>query len=721
MDSLPPNHRPDTQEASALTQKNKKKKKTAEPSVGAEFLGHPLTAREKKKIDRLLTLEANETTSTSRLKSKKELRARTSVSLTTSDAHYKSMLRLSLEDFKKNGKTPEACYIIATSYYGLGKLDEASEFIDLLVEITPQSHPLYASTLLQRSKIQLVKLSRFNEQILNGFALAHKLGHPDACKYLVAARAGLMNGPSLIKWCNPHETIRVLESFPDLTRQLEAKVVNYKRSTEHLPDDHLHKLACLQMQSTEGLNMSDVVPFGITLYSGALCDLFISEKSSDAKRFLEGYIKAIGSQSTSAVLFLYVQFLRSSKPAERKALIEAIEKNPQPSAHLFSAKALEQLDEKKYYSAIIKHLEQPYCLETLQGYEELTEFYIKNRKTDKALAIMETAAQHLTDFLAGNKSLYGHRLGGQIERMKQDSIAWEQWEKDALEFEELQAAHNHLKQWEVKADFYQEVFKEPPAPDPIPAAEKAAKEKQSPSLQTDLKESEKAISKPEAQEESATVSPITEVPDVISKEPSPSPSVKAKPKIHEQSQEFIHSTINRAMGLIRLQAEFEEAESLLLKLNPQPRSTLWFRQQQALCWLKLEKATHYDYLSGQLKPGEEPAQKSKDMLKSVDKRARSLLHMIEAEVCKSIPESQQPVSHDSFSKTIEQALIYKTWMGQQDQQGLSRQYSSLYSTLGHIQKAFRDNPKCHGEHYLQDGLQYYRIANRLRDRRSDRL
>ena len=171
------------------------------------------------------------------------------------------------------------------------------------------------------------------------------------------------------------------------------------------------------------------------------------------------------------------------------------------------------------------------------------------------------------------------------------------------------------------------------------------------------------------------------------------------------------------MNLIHFQAEFDQASALLSNLKPLRTVLPGFACNRPEPGLKLESATHYDYLSTKPNPGETAASRSKQKLKDVEKKVRSLLHKIEVDVSKQLPEPFSIQSSASFSQSIDEAMQYAEYLSKQGEEALLRQYGGLFSLLGHVHKALRDNPLTQGQYAVQEGIQYYRIANRIREER----
>ena len=453
MDPTPPADRPPSPpgsaSASAQPKKRKKKKKPSAHTGGAEPSATPLTQREK---EQLLESLRPATRLPGRLEARKELREREPAkTLAASDEHYKKTLKQGLTLLQSQGKTPEACYLLATSYYGLGKYDFAAKNTTELLEITPHDHYLNASAWLISGRINLCQCKRFNEFNLHCFDKAWQSGHPDAAKYLVLARIGTLNSVSLLKWCNPDEAVRILEQYKDQKKSFEDRLTRSRHRTQTLPDEDAIKQASFQMQSTEGRNMSDAIPFDITVYAAGLCDFMVEGVTAEVLGKIERHLSSQDPQSTVSVLYQYLQFLKAASIKARMKHLRAMSKSPQPTARLFCAKAFVMLDPDKYHDDIIAHLNDDYCKMTLQGYDNLCEVFLAKKQIEQAIEQLSAGEEHLKAFLAGTLPLYGHDIGAQAAKSCKSGRPVEEY--STLEFEELAAVHKHLEHWQIKKAF----------------------------------------------------------------------------------------------------------------------------------------------------------------------------------------------------------------------------------------------------------------------------
>ncbi|WP_062269926.1 tetratricopeptide repeat protein [Endozoicomonas arenosclerae] len=695
--------------SSSGKKKRKKKKEQSDNPVAAPPTDMPgrLSLSQRQKVVLEKQLHAGKKLP-AKMETKIELRTRAPArTLEESDDYYKTSLRQGLTLLKSPDRLPEAHYLLATSYYGMGKYKLAVQNARELLAKLPEDHYLRTSAFIIMGRSQLSLQRRFDEFIVSCFQKAWEADHPDAAKYLVLARSGLLGSISLLKWCNPEEGVRILEQYKDKKCRFEDKQAKMRTQTRSLSDDDPMKQVCLQMLATEGRNVADAAPIALTYFTGGLCDYMDEGATEHSTSKIEPYLKTQDPQSTAAVIYLYVQYLKTGNPKVRTRLLSEIEKSPQPTARLFCARAMAAMDPVKHHDAIVAHLDNIYCKMTIQGYENLCEFYIARQQPERAIEQLTEGEAHLQAFLDKKRPLYAHVLGQQSKHSFTDG---KQGEAQELEFEELAAVSRHLDHWHTKKALLLDTFK-PPSPTQV---DKELLESQSDST-TDTSTASGSNSDDESSDES-TPTPQTPDSTQTTRDTSEKEDVTATSDKPVLSPSAMQRQINEAMNLIHYQAEFDQARELLSELQPPKHTVIWYRLQQAKAWLLLESSSHYDYLSSKLEPGETTAQRGKRYLKLAEKKVRHLLHKIESDISKSLPESEQLSSAASFSQSIDEAIQYAQHLRSQGHEALLRQYGGLFSMLGHIHKAYRDNPLTRPDHDISVGIHYYKIANRIRGR-----
>ncbi len=643
-----------------------------------------------------------------------------------------------------HGDRIELLYAKTACLCGLQRYDDALPLAEQYLEQAPEDHPQHGEACFWLGKILLGKRGVYSERIIQLFHTSYQLGFAAADRYYMESLTGQFTGMSVVKWFNPTLYVQCAERMHVRLSARISRLVEEDVRLAHLPEDSIERFASVIRLATQDGSLSDVSNDPMMDFTRLLCEFHAVQgdqrlaKTTEIKDLLSE-MKLHGGRD-AMLNILYYSYLRTSAADElRQEMFKQLSTKDNPLCRFFAAKHLE-LEKAGINSECIRLYKASFGI--LVGYEHLGEYYMAHNKFSDACETYKKAMEHVSRYLAGEDQFFGMKLGEQSEKLKasgqkikKDQAFLESSAMD-LQLQELDAAHHYLRHFQIKYELLKGILDEERAR--LAAIISHSRSTTTGSEPETESSDEKTTASGRSTDDELQVPAVirSEEPDTGSYSvPAVTTSVKSKHESKATERKRRERTVGKS-GLnpdrviiqvrekITLQADFDGAEQDLELINPEILSYNWFRKRQLNCWIKFEKATNYDYLYSQARiTGKAPEAGRQGLTylceaeKNIKKLIREIIKVIPAEQSTASPVASVTEDRswlfDDMNKVMHLGekleAVDPSWRWQ---------LGSLYSTLGHIQKALYENPANHRHpQYIQNGIRYYQFANKLRKRK----
>lgn len=607
--------------------------------------------------------------------------------------------------------SPEANYALACCHFARLNYQQARLYCETLLEQVQDDPALRARALLLKGRINLNHRGYLVDADIRDFADAYQSGNPEAGRFFMLGKMGHYGTLCVVAWVDPLEMVNIAERLAGQHNKYLKEVAGEKVRAVDSGNEH-RALMCDMVSAFETTGQKQERLDFATWFPLLLCEMFEfpDDKQADVDKEVEValrlYERRGGEVENYRAIYLYARMRRSGYSEEMLQKLLAL---PIEIAYLLAGDILLKGTEANRELGM-------HCLEQVRSqpmaFDLRIEALLAKHRIREALAVCHEACQQMRGYLAGEQKLFGLVQGEQSAELKSHGPQW----ADVVELAELHAVNAMLERFTNKAELLQEAVDEQ---DREAALKKSVKQTFSSSEKTETTGQTRG-------ETPVTTTPepekTAEVPDVQVQETEPvaqasvTVPVTASKKMPAAHVDYrMQSVINQANDLIRDQSELDRAEEMLLKLKPEKGSLMWFRQQQSLCWVYHEQGVSYDYLFRKIMPGQRACDLGMRYLERADKQGRQLIKELVKQAEAEVPELAAGAASGRLYQQPEKFMAVAEALDRRGA-GFRRMYGGLYSLLGHVHKAYLDNPASgwSDSDAVRKGVVYYQIANRIR-------